>query len=898
MSTLLGRWIVIAALLCAGRDAVAQAKTLASLDLTDAAQVGRWQPTHDVSRIEATPEGMAIHISGPDPYIMGPSLGVPAGELVWLRMKLRSEVGGAVQVFYFEDGPTEARSASASVPPKKWTEVSMPLPALSPRTRVRVDPPGVSGVCTIAWLRVDQRRVIPTPRWSKPPAIPTAGSVSIRSGNLVLSHAPRRAGSFVVSVDGYAMATGWSRLPVAYMVGDNPRWTDLAARGAASVRKRGTAIEAILIATDPDGARWTIRQTFAPARLNGVIDTTTEITVNKPRTVYFLPMLALFPGHTSFGSARERAVFPGLEYLDPPDRSSSEADLRGEQAKRLVPDTLKVTFPLMAMQAKQRYVGLIWTMKPWFAPAFDTPDRSFGSGANAMGLLFPGSDGVIRSEGSLIPYQGRLLEAGYRLTLNAQIIGGRGTSVIPAIQRYVTLKGLPPVPPTGMDSKAFARWLAGGWLDSKISEGSRYRHAYWPGWTSFAPHPAADPATWMLWCMQAVQAPALQNRLSAKIEDVLNLTDPSVRNDTTVSHVTYPVQTLLFGGALQAATRAANAARQALERFGPDGTITYTAPPGAVDYGATHFEKHANGLTAQVLSSALVNSLVSGDRALMQSALLRLRDLDRYRDTAPRGAQTWEVPLHTPDILASAHLVKAYTIGYEMTGESRYLDMARHWAWTGIPFVYLVKPVPEPIGLYATIPVYGATNWVAPNWMGLPVQWCGLVYSDALYRLARYDRTFDWRRVADGISASGVQQSWPTSDQDLQALLPDSVTLRSQNRNAVAINPGTVQANAIRLFGGPEVYDYHVFRKSGHIVHAPGEIRDAVETSTNLSFRYRHWANRPVSLLICGLKKAPTVRMNDQLVQLKSSDYDPETGHAVIPIAASAGSLVKVTVTF
>ena len=56
-----------------------------------------------------------------------------------------------------------------------------------------------------------------------------------------------------------------------------------------------------------------------------------------------------------------------------------------------------------------------------------------------------------------------------------------------------------------------------------------------------------------------------------------------------------------------------------------------------------------------------------------------------YANTVPRGAQTWEVPLHTPDILASAHLVSAYTLGYELSGDPALLDRAKYWAWTGVP---------------------------------------------------------------------------------------------------------------------------------------------------------------------------------------------------------------------
>ena len=140
-----------------------------------------------------------------------------------------------------------------------------------------------------------------------------------------------------------------------------------------------------------------------------------------------------------------------------------------------------------------------------------------------------------------------------------------------------------------------------------------------------------------------------------------------------------------------------------------------------------------------------------------------------------------------------------------------------------MPFVYLVNPTPQPIGLYGTIAVFGATNWRAPVWLGLPVQWCGLVYADALYRLVRHDPKGPWKQLADGITLSGIQQSWPPEDRDLQGLLPDSFVLRAQKRNGPAINPATVEACAAHLFNQP-AYDFWSFRKNGLRVHAPGEI--------------------------------------------------------------------------
>ncbi|MHB8969433.1 MAG: hypothetical protein ACYC3X_19925 [Pirellulaceae bacterium] len=155
------------------------------------------------------------------------------------------------------------------------------------------------------------------------------------------------------------------------------------------------------------------------------------------------------------------------------------------------------------------------------------------------------------------------------------------------------------------------------------------------------------------------------------------------------------------------------------------------------------------------------------------------------RFDTPRGAQVWEVALHTPDQLASADLVWAYTRGYQLTGSEEYLREARRWALSGIPFTYLWSRYP--IMTYATPPVYGATNWVAPNWMGLPVQWVGGVYAYALALLAPHEKSLDWNHLARGILISAQQQQYP--DGANIGLLSDSFNIPLQRRQPADINP-------------------------------------------------------------------------------------------------------------
>jgi hypothetical protein len=276
-----------------------------------------------------------------------------------------------------------------------------------------------------------------------------------------------------------------------------------------------------------------------------------------------------------------------------------------------------------------------------------------------------------------------------------------------------------------------------------------------------------------------------------------------------------------------------------------------------------------------------------GDHELIASGLERLRDLDRFRNGVPRGAQTWECPLHTPDILASAQMVRAYTLGYELTGDAHFLEQARYWAWTGVPFVYLVSPMEAPVGLYATIAVYGATQWRAPVWFGLPVQWCGLVYADALYRLVRDDPKGPWKQLADGITISGIQQSWTGAEPDYQGLLPDSFGLRDQKRNGPAINPATVQACATRLFGKQPPYDFYSFRTNNVLIHAPGRIQLASEARGRLTFQVDSWVKDSYFVLVNGLRQKPKVKINGQTIDgaATSLEYSDASGRLVLKLS-------------
>ncbi len=863
---------------------IARAQTLPGFDFKQASVVQSWQPTSDIANIQATSQGMLIEISGNDPYTLGPARTYPQNLTLRLRIRLKSDQKGVGRIFFFTSakGPNEEDSVSFLVPKAgEWVEALVPMPALGPGTSLRIDPPGVGiGKCLISSLTFEPNVKLKEPQWPKPtkPQLDDI-SYSVHSGDLLLVHEKQKLGSFRIQVAKKDMAVGFNRPLIGYIQAGQQQWLNLNEKAQIKTSLQDNALAVRAVVTDAGGARWGIEQRFMQAKLPNAIDVVTTVTVNQDRIVSFLPMLVVLPGVGSFGAERNHGLFAGLEYLDKPDISSSDADIIGPGSKRQFPNTELMTFPLMAIQANDRYLGLIWDKFPKFSAVFDSPDRIFKSGGHLMGVLFPGSQGMHLREGSLSPYGSETLVKGKPLVLRATIIGSTGKSVVPAVQQYIALRGLPRMPSSGMDKQGYISLAAGGWLDSKIRVGDEFRHAYWPEVID-AKSKVADAPVFLKWLAHATEDATLRTRLHTQEKATIAKVSPTDYNTAGISHVRYPLPALIYGNVAENADRAEKSGWSILGRFEPNGTLLYKPGPKEQDFGKTHFAPDANGLTAGVVESLLQDAMFSGDEKLIRAGLRMLRALDKFHDSAPRGAQTWEVPLHTPDILASAYLVRAYTLGYELTGDQHFLKEAIYWAWTGVPFIYLDKLTSQPVGPYSTIAVLGASRWKAPNWIGLPVQWCGLVYSEALYRLLRYDSKGPWKQIADGITTSGIQQSWPHTEKDFQGLLPDSFNLQSQKRNFPVINPGTVQANAIHLLGGPEIYDYRVLRKNSLIVHAPGTISEIQENPGQVSFTVKgDWLEHSYNILVSGFKAPPQARTNGQEVQ---SQYIGKKGYLIL----------------
>jgi len=541
----------------------------------------------------------------------------------------------------------------------------------------------------------------------------------------------------------------------------------------------------------------------------------------------------------------------------------------------------------MAIAQGGNYIGVIWEPSDTVAATFDSPDRIYNSAAHVLALSGP-AVGQLRFENDFCAHTPLRLEANKPLKVSVLIIGGEGKTVVDAVKHYVSLKGLPAVPEFEGGINAAVDLLAHGWLDSQINENGLFRHAVWGD--NFPAAPAADAAMFIDWLANYTEDKILCERLNNEKSQALGKIPPGQHFSSSVSHAQLPTAPLLFGQTYEFTRQRRNEALHLFKNFDADGVKLYR--PGKTDYSRTHFAKHANGYSGRDMVRILEGAVLSGDRELISKALELLdKQTALYTNTVPRGAQTWEIPLHTPDILASAHMVKAYALGHIISGKEEYLERARYWAWTGVPFVYLYPPTPATVGPYATIAVLGATNWKSPLWLGRPVQWCGLVYSSALHLLSECDPKGPWEKIAKGITATGLQMSWPRTDEERQGLLPDFFDLKVQIGAGPAINPGTVQAHLTELYGKGKIYEVKKLSNRRWFIHAPCMISNIREDGDCVTLITDGWGKKAYYLLISGIEKEPSevsarnfANDSDEPLAFKSTktEFHSEYGNLII----------------
>ncbi|MBC7286867.1 MAG: hypothetical protein H5T86_02265 [Armatimonadetes bacterium] len=242
--------------------------------------------------------------------------------------------------------------------------------------------------------------------------------------------------------------------------------------------------------------------------------------------------------------------------------------------------------------------------------------------------------------------------------------------------------------------------------------------------------------------------------------------------------------------------------------------------------------------------------------------------MDKF--TVPRAAQVWEVPVHTPDILASADACEAYLEAYYITGDRKWLDRAIYWEETGLPFLYQWDVDAMPWLRYASIPVFGAT-WFRGSWFGRPVQWNGLRWAFAALKLAEVDDTYPWRMLAAGVTISAIYQQGDTEN-DL-AMWPDSIGAIDQHKSGWIFAPRQILKNVYKLMGyEPEPVTTTIKLGDGTVyINACGRIQNPRVANGALEFTLVAPDPIPTKVVVFGLDKPEAVSVGERTLSQERS---------------------------
>lgn len=684
----------------------------------------------------------------------------------------------------------------------------------------------------------------------------------------------------------YPLAT-WQ--PMVCIVYDGQQgevnWQPVLAHG----RVKGTTMDFFDQLADPDGGEWQVRLTVTLDPNEPVARIRCEWRCNSDRKVKALWGPNLFVGESD---AKLWGLLPGVEFLYDGEVSSNPRDFAPPLHDRRTPNPKKVTIPLMAVtiggelisppqdadkffcpdsvfdlpklsrtpaQMPPVTVALLWNpLQRWDGERtlpslrFESPSPD-GKG-HRLGLFLPSCPEFVpeNADRAAKPYT---LRAGQVLTLEARIAVEVG-HVLTAVRRWLKeVGGLPTPNPSPRDFEAQLALDRHGFLHTVWDEQTeKWRHCV--GW---APHHTPGFAT-LLWFNGHItkdetgKKQALE-RVRTVAELMLKDGGAGLFISTANCHIMRWEFPFHYGYLPEALTALERSIRQLLASQRPDGSWRFEP---ANEKQATLGRKGDAVLGTMAHNAAMLlrYARITGDAEALKAGEKALLLMEQFR--WPRGGQTWECPMYEPDILPAAWAVAAYLEAFWATGNPRWLYDAVYWAETGVPFVYLWQLPDRPMMLGATIPVFGSTFYTH-SWLGMPVQWCGLVYAYHIQRLAKtlernrpksngsplpLSLNFtprEWKWLAELITVSAQHQQFDGGE--LKGTYPDSITDFSR-RNPAFINPEDIAVNVLALRGyDPDIKTVRVkFGGSEAVISSGAEIVAVRAVRKRLSLNLRYFA--------------------------------------------------------
>lgn len=485
------------------------------------------------------------------------------------------------------------------------------------------------------------------------------------------------------------------------------------------------------------------------------------------------------------GTARDDAMFPGMEWLIG-DEWSSGNDFHGPNNQlRVTPHPHKVHIPMMTVARNGCAVTLSWPARQTNLgtferlrepqPVFASPNFVDHRPEHLLGLMLPTAAWGMK-ENTLAADQPLTLPRKEPFIIEAEIGVQPGRS-LDAVAGWVKRTGLPQPPPLRwsrtetLDRIAAALnthlWVEGvGWkyacdrprswmvakpwgVDYRRLPHMYFRFVDWYIARGGDKQLARDLAAKAHWCRQ--QGPCLDRPGSYEMfrwytdEKLDGLADKILATQKRNGDFPYDPDVQLSHFAQHA---------KYADRWKPLGRP-----------GDTVFELC---MTPAILLLQLGAILGREDcRAAARMTLEFALPIER-----PAGGDWWECPLPAPNLFSACHGALAYWLAWNAFRDDRFRDRARHFLRAFLPFTYLWQPENKPL-LYETKPLFGTTGWHYMAWTDRCVQWQILLGADLCSQLgfdwAAFDPEIAWATYRRGVATAGVR--WLVDHADPQWML-------------------------------------------------------------------------------------------------------------------------------
>jgi len=615
-------------------------------------------------------------------------------------------------------------------------------------------------------------------------------------------------------------------------------------------------------------------------------------------------------GAGSFGADKQAALFPGLEFLEGPQRSSDTEVVGDPVGYRPTPPPYQITVPLLAVEGGGVLCGRLWdALQRWDGvnrlpmAEFASPNFLDGQPNHLLATFVPTAPDwtVPQTRAAQRPYE---LAAGKELALEEYLFAVAGGRITDAVPLWYRTFGQPEPPRLAKPLEETFNDLMEGWATTCYDPASDRFVNHW----RFGQEPFASPS---------LKAALLTHYLETGDDRWIQRChlDPKTQ------------YTELLGSLFEGLGKGQPPAALATQR--PDGSWPYECPPEqaqrCADFtGGRHRDLGQPGSTSVGLIAVhavglLSEALSTGDARCEAAGLRALEAMTRFR--VPAGAQTWEVHKDIPDVYAAGLAVDCFRLGYELTGEKRWLKEAFYWAYTGLPFLY-AYPVPgtgpgatvnipgdprtegpdplegshpssvvfqnpdRQITPYASIPVFGTSFYVVP-WFGNVVQWCGLCWAGSVLELLKHQEDPVLRKAAEGVVYSGCQQTFDRPP--VVGLLPDTWHLGDNRIHPAFIGPVRVEWPLRKLLDRPSFSEHqvqvlHAGRERWHIL-SRGLLERIHWTPDRLTWVERYPAQRTCETAIFRLRPPAAVRAEGrEIPRIDELEKAPE-GWRYLPAA-------------